>query len=291
MNDAVALTLLQVVGGIFAAAALFIAVAWRGRYRESRVWTKFGTEFGILAAVLVPSYFGGWVWLAAALVLGGLSARELYAAIARIGPPAYTGAGLVSGGVVIFAAAGRSEGLDVALVAAVAVAVVSRGIGWQRVAHTAYGLLYPVAGAACLVAMVRLDGGYGYLVFCYALTEINDVVAWLVGAAVGRHRIFPTLSPNKTLEGSAAGALATVGFAFAMSFSVPGFSGGELLASGLLIALGGPIGDLLASGIKRRAGTKDFSDWIPTQGGVLDLYDALFFVAPFFYYYLRAGGH
>jgi phosphatidate cytidylyltransferase len=66
---------------------------------------------------------------------------------------------------------------------------------------------------------------------------------------------------------------------------VPAFSPPEVLLAGGLIALLGLAGDLVASALKREAGLKDFSHLVPAQGGLLDIYDALIFTAPAFYYY------
>jgi phosphatidate cytidylyltransferase len=75
--------------------------------------------------------------------------------------------------------------------------------------------------------------------------------------------------------------------AFAFSFAVPEFGPWRVLAAGGLIACAGLCGDLFASHLKRRAGLKDYGNLIPTQGGVLDLYDAFLFAAPVFYAYLH----
>ena len=81
-----------------------------------------------------------------------------------------------------------------------------------------------------------------------------------------------------------------VALAFPMGFAVPGFSTTQLIGAAVLLALGGQAGDLLGSWIKRRAGVKDFSQRVPTQGGILDVYDSVVLVSPLFYYYLRANG-
>jgi len=71
---------------------------------------------------------------------------------------------------------------------------------------------------------------------------------------------------------------------------VPQFGPMRLLGAGVVIALGGLAGDLFASRLKRRVGVKDYGDAVPTQGGVLDVYDAFIFVSPVFYYYLWLTG-
>ena len=70
-------------------------------------------------------------------------------------------------------------------------------------------------------------------------------------------------------------------------FAVPEFGALRLAGAGALIAAAGLAGDLFASRLKRRVGVKDYGEAIPTQGGVLDVYDAFIFVAPVFYYYLE----
>ena len=69
-------------------------------------------------------------------------------------------------------------------------------------------------------------------------------------------------------------------------FAVPEFSFPHVIGAALLLSIGGQAGDLFASWIKRRAGIKDFSSLIPTQGGVLDIYDSFILASALFYYYL-----
>ena len=155
---------------------------------------------------------------------------------------------------------------------------------------TLVGIAFPGLGIAHLVAIGTLDGGFGYLVFLYALVEINDVVAYLVGGAIGRHKIWPSLSPKKTVEGSLAGAVACVVLAFPLSFTVPDLSASRILFAAVLLAVAGRPATSWPPGFKRRAEIKDYGALIPTQGGVLDVYDSVVAVSPLFYYYLRLSG-
>ena len=104
---------------------------------------------------------------------------------------------------------------------------------------------------------------------------------------VGGPKIWRRLSPNKTVAGSLAGLGATIAGAGLLAFAVPALTATQVIAAGLLIALAGQAGDLVASSIKRMAGVKDFSGLVPVQGGVLDIYDALIFSSPVFYWYVR----
>lgn len=117
----------------------------------------------------------------------------------------------------------------------------------------------------------------------------NDVFAYFGGKYLGKNKMAPTISPNKTWEGFAFGILgALVGLAIAY-YSVPfsiSISLVTLAPSALLVSIFGPIGDLTASRIKRAANVKDASDILPGHGGFFDRFDALILASPAFYLYL-----
>ena len=115
----------------------------------------------------------------------------------------------------------------------------------------------------------------------------NDVFAYLVGSAIGKHQFSPKVSPNKSIEGFVGGILgaALMGCVYAVIFAkdIP-FSG---VYCAVISALGGipsVIGDLAASAIKRDNEIKDYSHLIPGHGGILDRFDSVIFTAPVIYY-------
>ena len=294
MNDEVARRLLWLLAVLFPLVAVWIALQLRrGRFRERRIWTVYGVEFLILAAVLVPAWLGaGWL-LAAALVITAASTLELLRALEAAGEQPVRSVALAGGCGAVLAAAWLPNLPLVALPFLAAVLLAARALarppGLGRAPATLFGVLYPGLCLAHLVHLVQLPGGFGYVVFCYGLAEANDVFAFLIGSALGGRRPWPVLSPNKTMVGSVAGILSTLLLSLLLGFAVPELGPGQRLAAGLLIAAGGQAGDLFASAIKRRAGLKDFGAVIPTQGGVLDVYDSLVIVSPLFAYYLRAA--
>ena len=125
---------------------------------------------------------------------------------------------------------------------------------------------------------------YGYLCYLLFATEVNDVAAFCFGKMCGRHPLRSEISPRKTWEG-ALGALAlSLIFPWLLRFSFPFFGTTQLLLSGLIVGIGGQLGDLSISLIKRDLAIKDMGSLIPGHGGILDRIDSLIFTAPLFMY-------
>jgi phosphatidate cytidylyltransferase len=296
-SSAVLARLWPIMALAFGAGAILIVLASTGKPRRvaKRLWTAYATEIGILAAILVPAYLGVWALLLSTLAIGIVSAGELYGVLHRVGLAPRSWLGMVAGACLLVVAAIGGEApyhaalLGVILVILV-VAVLRRPPEVRGLASggaTVAGVIYPCGFLAYLLLLERLDGGFGYVVFLFCLIEINDSFALLVGSLIGGPKIWPRLSPNKTVAGSLAGLVATVGGAWLLAFAVPALTTGQALTSGLMLGVLGQAGDLVASAIKRRAGVKDFSDLVPAQGGILDIYDALIFTAPAFYLWIR----
>jgi phosphatidate cytidylyltransferase len=114
----------------------------------------------------------------------------------------------------------------------------------------------------------------------------NDTGAYFAGRGLGRHKLYPAVSPAKTVEGGIGGLLASVLVMFlARATLAPWLTIGDCLLVALPAAVLGPVGDLVESLIKRAAGVKDSGRLIPGHGGVLDRIDALLFVAAWVFVY------
>lgn len=113
----------------------------------------------------------------------------------------------------------------------------------------------------------------------------NDVFAYLVGMAVGRHRLFERLSPKKSWEGFFGGLAGAIA-AGVLAARVLGDSAWVWGGLALVAAVAGVLGDLAESMFKRAAGVKDSGRSIPGHGGVLDRFDALLLSAPFVFVYM-----
>ena len=117
-----------------------------------------------------------------------------------------------------------------------------------------------------------------------------DTFALFAGKAFGRHKLAPSISPGKTIEGVVGGAIAAVLVALIFAFVFLPFSQTEIMAWSALAffaALISVVGDLFESRAKRRAGAKDSGRLLPGHGGVLDRVDGLIAAAPFFAAILR----
>lgn len=126
--------------------------------------------------------------------------------------------------------------------------------------------------------------GPALLFFVLVITWIGDTAAYFVGRAIGRHKLAPVLSPNKTWEGTVAsmvGAL-LVAIAFAPRLNIPLQ---HLLGMAAAGNIAGQAGDLFESAFKRSAGVKDSGSLLPGHGGVLDRIDALILAIPVVWYY------
>jgi phosphatidate cytidylyltransferase len=167
-----------------------------------------------------------------------------------------------------------------------------------------------IAGTVLTVAFVGLlgsfmiqmrwfDGPYHGilpLVFLVATAKGADTGAYTFGRIAGRHKLWPRLSPNKTIEGAVGGLISGVAAALIVAaiarnvLRVPTLSWPAAVGFGLIVGSAAQLGDLMESMIKRDCARKDASDAVPGFGGVLDVLDSLLFAAPVAYgYWLLFG--
>lgn len=126
-------------------------------------------------------------------------------------------------------------------------------------------------------------GNEGYVIYLLFLTQFNDVLQFLWGKAIGGKKIIPKISPNKTWAGFLGGLICTIGLAYIFKFLTP-FTDIQSLIAGAAIAIGGFVGDLNISAIKRDLGLKDMGSAIPGHGGIMDRLDSLSFTALLFFH-------
>ena len=127
------------------------------------------------------------------------------------------------------------------------------------------------------------SGGRGLLLFLVFLTEINDVMQFTWGKLLGKHKIIPKVSPNKTWEGFVGGLISTTIIGYFLGFLTP-LTSPQVIFISFMIAFSGFVGDIVMSSIKRDIGVKDMGNTIPGHGGILDRIDSLAYTAPVFFH-------
>jgi phosphatidate cytidylyltransferase len=287
LHDPVFRAYLAIVAALLLCAGLVLAILqFVFRFKLGSVWRTWRS----------------WLWLALLAALAILWGRAVFIA------------GVVVVGLLAFREFARASGLnaDRAMCAVVAAGIIGVGIAaWLRV-EPFFGIIFGLSVIALvpilrnrsgqlqpfslgLIAFVYLGGMFGQLSFlagppaasgllCFVLfaTAVCDVAGFTFGKIFGRHLLRSAISPRKTWEGS----LGALGFAlilpWLLRFSFPFFGARELILAGLIVGLGGQLGDLSLSFLKREFGIKDWSAAIPGHGGVLDRIDSLIFVVPLF---------
>lgn len=162
-----------------------------------------------------------------------------------------------------------------------AVAVFDKGrLGYNKVAAVFMSFTYVVVSFTSLGLLRYMQNGVYLFGMVFIGAWVSDSMAYFTGRLFGKHKLAPTLSPKKTIEGSIGGVAFTVIAFMLYGLIVEGIS--ELNANYLLLALMGgvlsavsQIGDLWASLIKREYGIKDYSRMLPGHGGVMDRFDSV----------------
>lgn len=152
----------------------------------------------------------------------------------------------------------------------------------------AFGVPYFALPTASLYQIHRI--GPWWLFLLLAIVWLGDTAAFYVGSRFGRNKLAPTVSPNKTWEGSVASFAIGIGATVLWSLWKLGGVDGRLVLVGAATAVAAQVGDLVESMIKRGAGLKDSGNLLPGHGGMLDRMDAMLFAAPVFLFGLWITG-
>jgi phosphatidate cytidylyltransferase len=162
----------------------------------------------------------------------------------------------------------------------------------RRTAEIQWGVMicvYCLSHAPAVMILPLRDygpGGWRMLVFLVLVVQLSDVLQYVWGKLLGRRKIAPHVSPNKTWEGFVGGVLTATALGAALWKLTP-FTPIQSAAMALLIALLGFFGGIVMSAIKRDAGVKDYGQLIEGHGGMMDRVDSLSFAAPVFFHVVR----
>ena len=148
-------------------------------------------------------------------------------------------------------------------------------------------MVFAISHIAYLLSLAPIGDGAALVLFLILLTQLNDVAQYIWGKTFGKHKILPTVSPNKTVEGLIGGLLTTTALSFLLAPVLTPLDRFDSIAVGLIIGMGGFLGDTTIGALKRDLGVKDAGTMIAGHGGVLDRVNSLTYTAPLFLHFLR----
>jgi phosphatidate cytidylyltransferase len=238
----------------------------------------------VSALVLVPlallvAWWGGTLFFLAVAIVAALSFWEWTRITAASAPDWLVATGMIALVAALLAIALGRPALAALLAGGSALAIVLFGGADAAFRWSGLGLIYAALPSAALLLLREAEGGFLAILFLAAVVWSGDIAAYFGGRRIGGPRLWPSVSPKKTISGAVCGLGASV----VTGMVVAGLAGaGPLLAAGLFAAIlgaAGQGGDLLESAVKRRFAVKDSGTLIPGHGGVLDRLDALFAAA------------
>lgn len=270
--------------------------------------------WGLVALVVYSLKETGAMWILN--LCATLTLFEVYTILGRLGYAANRLSGLITGGCLIpVSFYFEGYGVDVLAIGAlftsgacVLFPQAQRGLYIKRLMPTFFGLVFVSFLLQYFVRILQVGGnehgncfmGFGlfFALWVVVVAKFSDIGALLIGKAIGRTKMAPSISPGKTIEGLLGGFAASAGvgallpwlfqekFIDIVFFGEWIFTPAQGATWGLLLALSAVIGDLIASVLKRLASMKDSGGAIPGIGGLFDLTDSLILAAPTGYFIL-----
>jgi phosphatidate cytidylyltransferase len=302
LQSKVFLTYLAVIFGILGFAGLMLLLLTLLGKDMSSVWRTYRGWLIMIPVVLGTIFLGRTVFIIGVALLAIVGFKEFARATGVYADWGLTG--LVYFGIVLLAGASYIAdprldypgwyGLFMSLPAYVVGAILlvpiirNRAKGQlQRVALAIVGFIYFGWMFSHLGFLANSQYAYGYVLYLVVAVEVNDIAAFTCGKIFGKHKLRENISPNKTIEGSIGAICVSLLLPFALWFSFPHFEPVHLIITGLIVGVGGQLGDLVISYIKRDVGIKDMGAVIQGHGGILDRVDSMIFVAPIFFHVVR----
>lgn len=251
----------------------------------------------LTAAVFVPLivaviWFGEPWFTIVASIWGVGAAFEFYRIVARANVPPLTWFGILWTLLFIVSPHFYFLPIEVLLTTAIIFPLVwllttqKKGNAFARWAWTIAGMLYIGWLMSYLVALRNIDDGRAWVFLAIVATWLSDSSAYLVGRAIGRHKLAPEVSPNKTWEGAIAGVIGAVVICIVIAALLQTTIGYlQAVILGIIISVVGQVGDLVKSLFKRNMGVKDSGKIFPGHGGFLDRMDSVAFAGIAVFYF------
>lgn len=260
-------------------------------------WKRWLTAIVIIPPLIVLTLKAGTFWFAIAMMAISILALWEYFRIVSHGHsvsvPTVLPALLLIPGVLVIWSVYKSS--LIFLIALLALTIVGSGFFAMLrfkndeqapfiMVKQVFGLIYIPLLLSFLVLLHQSPNGAIWVVFVFWVVALSDTGALYTGTYLGRRKLIPSVSPNKTVEGSIGGLMASIllGWCFKLVF-IPELTALACLMFTCCVSLAGQVGDLFESLFKRAGGVKDSGSLLPGHGGILDRIDAVLFAAPVAY--------
>ncbi len=235
-----------------------------------------------------------------------MGAHEFYNGMTKMGARPIRWAGITAVAMFVLAARGLGQLSLTAIFPAILTALIFLSFTAEmarkeraplvNIGGTVYGAIYVGWLISHLIVLRNMPGkltvcdytadlGSWFVMLTFLCTWACDTGAYFTGQAIGKHKLAPHLSPNKTIEGAVGGLLGSVIIA-CVAIPLMGLPFYHGIILGVLTGVLSQVGDLSESAIKREIGIKDFGKFVPGHGGILDRFDSILFTAPAVYYYV-----
>jgi phosphatidate cytidylyltransferase len=264
----------------------------------------------VASLIFIPCLFiiarrGGYYYLALIDIMILIGLWEFYRMMEAKGLRPYKAMGIMSGLALswyVFFQQGVYANLFLSVVfigiMVLELARKEKGLAVYHISVTVFGVFYVGWLGSHLILLRELPHirgldyslGFSFVIVTFALTWCYDTGAYFTGIWLGRHKLFPSISPGKTIEGAIGGVLCSIAGILVVRATIASYlTVPEAVGLAIGASIIGQLGDLSESMIKRDVKIKDSSRTIPGHGGVLDRFDSILFTAPLIYYILKYG--
>jgi phosphatidate cytidylyltransferase len=251
-----------------------------------------------IPAIVLACYFGEYYFFAFVLGIGIISYYEFWLFVKNKDINANFFVGIISVGVIITNSYINFIALYPLLIIILLVLTIvelfrNKKSAIINLGTSLLGILYFGLFASALLSIrefyqVDYTQGGLLIISIFASIWICDSAAFFGGTALGRHKLFPRVSPNKSWEGAIFGLLfAVIAMVISKVIILDFLTWVDVITIGLIVGIIGQIGDLIESLFKRDAGVKDSSTLIPGHGGIFDRFDSLLYTAPAVLLYIK----
>nr|VFJ61902.1 MAG: Cytidylyltransferase family protein [Candidatus Kentron sp. FW]VFJ66449.1 MAG: Cytidylyltransferase family protein [Candidatus Kentron sp. FW] len=272
-------------------AAIFVlaSIGSRNGFATRELWYLYWSEFLIVGGIVIPAFWGGYPYLGVLLLFSIRAQFEFYTLQGLNSWALPQLVGFMAGCTLVLTlyflpVADPYQILWLVCMLGLVTWLIRSTSLNKNGARTAFvSVLFPASLIATLGQIQQHTEGFALLLFVYIIVETNDAFASLCGKLFGRTRIFPKLSPHKTLGGLVCGVSSAIAVGVVLNHYIYHFDFPSVVGVILLIIGSGIAGDLFFSKLKRNRGVKDFPPIMSGHGGLLDIYDSLFVAAPVFF--------